>query len=44
MSDRHRKTEQDEKRFGTAAIEKGLINPDDLINGLTIQVKEGIQK
>ena len=33
-----------EKRFGIVAVEKGLITPDQLIEGLKIQVLEDLDK
>ena len=44
MSDRPRKIEHYEKRFGIIAIEKGFITKDELIDALRIQVKEDIKK
>ncbi len=33
-----------DKRFGTIAVEKGFITPDQLIEALTLQVKENLEK
>ncbi len=44
MSDKPRKVEVYEKRFGIIAIEKGFITPDELIDGLKVQVREDIEK
>ncbi|MBL7175658.1 MAG: hypothetical protein ISS66_07500 [Desulfobacteraceae bacterium] len=44
MSDKTRKVEIYEKRFGIIAIEKGFITPDELIDGLKVQVREDIEK
>ncbi len=33
-----------EKRFGIVAVEKGLITPDQLIEGLKTQVLEDLEK
>lgn len=38
-----KKTDLYEKRFGAIAIEKGYITSKDLVNALTIQVKEEIE-
>ena len=43
MSEKPRKMEFYEKRFGLIAIEKGFITPDELIKALTIQVREDIE-
>ncbi len=42
MSDMTGKIDQYEKRFGIIAIEKGFIEPENLIEALKIQVEEEI--
>jgi hypothetical protein len=32
-----------DKRFGTIAVEKGFITPDQLIEALTVQVMENLK-
>jgi hypothetical protein len=43
LFDKPKKIEHYEKRFGIIAIAKGLITPDDLVRGLTMQVTEDIR-
>lgn len=43
MSDKPKKTEHLEKRFGIIAIEKGFITPEEFIEAMKIQVWEDIQ-
>ena len=43
MLNASKKIEHYEKRFGIIAIEKGFINPEELITALTIQVGEDIK-
>jgi hypothetical protein len=35
-------TEHLEKRFGIVAVEKGFVNPDEIVDALRIQVEEDI--
>jgi len=37
-------TDHLEKRFGVLAVEKGFVNPDQVIEALKIQVMEDIEK
>jgi hypothetical protein len=37
-------TDHLEKRFGVLAVEKGFVNPDQVIDALKIQVMEDIEK
>ena len=43
MSIKSKKLDKYEKRFGVVAVEKGFITNDELVNALTIQVKEDIE-
>jgi len=43
MPIKSKKLDKYEKRFGVVAVEKGLITADELVNALTIQVKEDIE-
>jgi len=43
MSDKPKKTEHLEKRFGIISIEKGFITPEEFIEAMKIQVWEDIQ-
>ena len=43
MSIKSKKLDKYEKRFGVVAVEKGFITKDELVNALTIQVKEDIE-
>lgn len=43
MLDESRKTSHYEKRFGLIAVEKGFISQEELIHGLTVQVREDIE-
>jgi hypothetical protein len=40
--DKPGRIEHYEKRFGIIAVEKGFITADDLVKGLTVQVKEDL--
>jgi hypothetical protein len=44
MLEKPRSSDHYDKRFGVIAIEKRYIEPDDLIEALTIQVREDIEK
>ena len=44
MSDKPRKIEHYDKRFGIIAIEKGFITSEDLIEALKVQVGEDIEE
>ncbi len=43
MSDKPKGIEHYEKRFGLIAIKKGFITEEDLINALTIQIREDVE-
>jgi hypothetical protein len=43
LLDKPAKIEHYEKRFGIAAIEKGMITATDLVKALTVQVEEDIR-
>ncbi len=43
LLDKPKKIEHYEKRFGIMAIEKGFITSNDLVMGLTVQVREDIK-
>ena len=44
MTQKSPKLEHYEKRFGIIAVEKGYITPEQLIEALTIQVREDIEQ
>jgi len=43
MSEKERKVERFEKRFGVIAVEKGFITPDQLFDALKVQVQDDIE-
>ena len=43
MPIKSKKLDKYEKRFGVVAVEKGFVTTDELVNALTIQVREDIE-
>ncbi len=44
MSDKVRKTDHSEKRFGGVAVQKGFVMPDELFGALKAQVQDDLEK
>jgi len=43
VSEKSRKAERFEKRFGVIAVEKGFITPDQLFDALKMQVQDDME-
>jgi hypothetical protein len=44
MSDKARKMDDSEKRFGVVAVQKGFVTPDELLGVLKAQVQDDLAK
>jgi hypothetical protein len=44
MSDKERKIDHSEKRFGVVAVQKGFVTPDELFGALKAQVQDDLEK